>query len=318
MKKIFYILGLFLPLTTSAHVKWFVDSDEVVKTSHGTMDFYSFGSLEVIVWIFIVFIAVLFFKYIDKKIPEPKKIQDFAYKNQKNINRIAQTILGLFLITVSFIWKIIIIPEIHVADTLTVVVAGVQVLIGLMYVFNIKPKVASVGLMAFCLNLIVFTGVVSLLENAMLLSLAVYFFIIHSESDSFANRMKKYAVEIVRMGTGISLIVLAFTEKLLYPELSLKFLEIYKWNFMTTIFPWFSDKLFVLSTGFAEIIFGILFIFGYMTRTTTIFISVFFACSVVTMLLGSHAWEVEDLVVYSAAILFLFYGYGKTKFFVEK
>jgi uncharacterized membrane protein YphA (DoxX/SURF4 family) len=80
---------------------------------------------------------------------------------------------------------------------------------------------------------------------------------------------------------------------------------------MSPILPWFTDKLFVLSTGFAEIIFGLLFIKGVMTRTTTVLIALFFACSVVTMLVYHGAWEAEDLVVYSAAILMLFYGSGK-------
>jgi uncharacterized membrane protein YphA (DoxX/SURF4 family) len=82
-----------------------------------------------------------------------------------------------------------------------------------------------------------------------------------------------------------------------------------------SLFPWFTDKLFVLSTGFAEMIFGILFILGYITRITTVLIAIFFAFSVITMLTQFGKWEVEDLQVYSAAILFIFFGHGKTKFF---
>ena len=78
---------------------------------------------------------------------------------------------------------------------------------------------------------------------------------------------------------------------------------------------WFTDTLFVLSTGFAEMIFGVIFILGYLTRINTIAIASFFAASVVTMFVQFGAWEVEDLVVYSAAILFICYGHGHTKFF---
>jgi uncharacterized membrane protein YphA (DoxX/SURF4 family) len=84
---------------------------------------------------------------------------------------------------------------------------------------------------------------------------------------------------------------------------------------MQSLFPWFTDNLFVLSTGFAELIFGVLFILGYVTRITTIAIAIFFALSVVTMFIQFNAWEVEDLVVYAAAVLFLVYGHGRTKFF---
>ena len=118
------------------------------------------------------------------------------------------------------------------------------------------------------------------------------------------------------MSTGVSLIVMAFSEKLMYPELGLSFLEIHQWNFMNNMgMTWFTDELFVLSTGFSEMVFGVIFILGYLTRINTVLIASFFAMSVVTMSVQFGQWEVEDLVVYSAATLFIFYGHGRTKFF---
>lgn len=318
MKKIYYVLSflLLIPAMVSAHVKWFVDSEEVIRTSHGTNVFYSWQSKEVIIWSLIVLVTVFIFSLIDRRVKEPQKIVEFGMRNEKKINRISQVVLGLFLISVSFLWKIIIIPEIGVEGVFTMILQYVQVLIGLMFVFNLKPKLASMMLMIFCVGLIFSNGFVAFLENMILFTLALYFYIIHSKEDSWIyKKLNIHAVELVRIGTGVSLIVLAFTEKLLYPELSLSFLQVHQWNFMESIFPWFTDNLFVLSTGFAEMIFGILFIFGYITRITTILIALFFAMSVTTMLVQFGAWEVEDLVVYSAAILFLFFGHGKTKFF---
>lgn len=318
MKKIYAIFALtfFAPLFAFAHVKWFVDSDEVIRASHGILPFYGITNKEILIWSFIVLLTVFIFSVIDAHTKSPKKLLAFGLKNEKVINRVSQAVLGLFLITVSLVWKIILIPEIPVATSVTHVFQVLQIAIGCMFVLNILPRVASVTLMLFCAGLIFSTGFVSLLENTMLLALAFYFFIIHSPDDSRVFRLfHKHAVEIVRIGTGISLITLAFTEKFLYPELSMQFLQVHHWNFMQGLFPWFSDKLFVLSTGFAETIFGILFIFGYITRVTTILIAIFFGLSVTTMLAQFHQWEVEDLVVYSATILFIFYGHGKTKFF---
>jgi uncharacterized membrane protein YphA (DoxX/SURF4 family) len=260
-------------------------------------------------------IVVIVFGFIDKHIKTPKKLLSIGLKNEKKINKIAQIILGVFLVSVSFLWKIVIVPDFHVAGAWTTVLQYIQVIIGLMYVFNIKPRIASAGLILLCLGIGISEGYITMLENAMLLSLAIYFFIVNSKEDSKTYHLHKHAVEILRIGTGISLITLAFTEKLLYPELSLAFLDVHHWNFMQSMLPWFTNNLFVLSTGFAEMIFGILFIMGYMTRITTILIAIFFALSVTTMFIQFGAWEVEDLVVYSAAILFLFYGHGRTKFF---
>ncbi|MFO0718488.1 MAG: hypothetical protein U0522_00440 [Candidatus Paceibacterota bacterium] len=318
MKKIIYFLLLFLsiPNLALAHVKWFVDTDAVTEKYHETTTFYSWGSKEVIIWSLIILAVVFLFSLIDRYIKTPKKLLAFGLKHERAINRVAQIVLGVFLITVSFIWKVIIIPEIQVTDVVTTVLQFLQAFVGVMFVLNIRPQIASFLLFLFCVGMGVSQGFVAILENAILVSLSLYFFIVFAKEDSKVFRLfHKHAVEIVRIGTGISLITLTFTEKFLYPELSLQFLSVYHWNFMQMIFPWFTDKLFVLSTGFAEMIFGILFILGYLTRITTISIAIFFALSVVTMFTQFGHWEVEDLQVYSAAILFIFYGHGRTKFF---
>lgn len=309
------ILG-YIPNITSAHVKWFVDSDVIVEKYHGMTTFYSWGSKEVLIWSAIIMVTVFLFSILDSVIKTPKKLLDFGLKHETQINRIAQMVLGIFLVTVSFVWNIILVPNVHVDNTLTVTLQIIQALLGIMYIFNIAPRTASIGLLLLCFGLFFQQGILVFFENAILISLALYFLIIHSKTDSFIfKKYYKHGIEIVRIGTGISLITLAFTEKLLYPELGMEFLSVHHWNFMQPLFPWFSDKLFVLSTGFAEMIFGILFILGYITRITTILIAIFFGISVTTMLVQFGAWEVEDLVVYAAAILFIFFGHGRTKFF---
>jgi uncharacterized membrane protein YphA (DoxX/SURF4 family) len=312
MKNIYYALlagVFFVPSLVSAHVKWFVDSEDVIASSHNSVPFYSLASKEVFIWILISLAIIFVVSIIDRNVKTPKKLLAFGVKHESIINRVSQVILGLFLISVSFLWQIVIIPEAQVVDTLTRVLQYVQVAVGLLFVFNIKPRIASALLALFCFGLIFSHGYTAFFENAVLLALAVYFFIVHSEKGSYAFEFRKYGVEIVRVGAGVSLIVLAFTEKFLFPELSLTFLAEHHWNFMQPLFPWFTNELFVLSTGFAEMIFGVLFILGYMTRVTTIAIAVFFACSVVTMALQSSAWEVEDLVIYSVAVLLLFFGH---------
>ncbi len=317
MKTFYYILGLFtfIPSFTSAHVKWFVNTQEILEKSHGASPFYSWGNKEVLTWSLIVLVTVFIFSRIDRAVGSPKGLLSFGLRHEKSINRISQTVLGLFLVLVSLLWNVVLTPDVPIVSSWTLVVGFIQVLIGLMFIFNIKPKIAALILGIFCIGLIPAVGFVAFLENMLLFSLAIYFFVINSKESSKVFRLNKHAVEIVRIGTGISLIVLAFTEKLLYPELSLSFLDVHHWNFMQSIFPWFSNNLFVLSTGFAEMIFGILFILGYITRITTILIAIFFGISVTAMLAQFGEWEVEDLVVYVAAILFIFYGHGKTKFF---
>ncbi len=317
MKNFFYIvLFYFLSFSTaSAHVKWFVDSEDVIEQSHKMTPFFSINSKEVIIWILITLVAVIVFGFLDKIIKAPKKLVQFGIDHEYSINRVAQIILGLFLISVSFIWKIIIVPDIQITNTITFILSIIQAIIGLMYILNFYPRIASIILLGFSIGVGILNGPLAFSENLILVSLAIYFLIKNSPVDSKIFKLNKYSVEFVRIGTGVSLIVLAFSEKLMYPELSLAFLQIHDWNFMQPLFFWFNDNLFVLSVGFAEIIFGLLFIMGYLTRITTISIAIFFALSVTTMFIQFGAWEVEDLVVYSAAIILLAFGYGSTKFF---
>lgn len=316
MKYIIAVVVFLAPLIASAHVKWFVDSEEVMATKHGLTPFYYLTSVEVVVWAIISVVIVVLFSIFDRIIPEPVPLLRYAEKRSRGIVHIAQAILGLYLITVSLIWKVVLIPEFPIVDQYTVALAGVQILAGLMFIFNKKARIASVlvALLYICMGMSV--GIMALAENAMLLALAIFFFIKHSPHNSKWKYLDKCSIEIVRIGTGISLIVFAFTEKLMFPELGLAFLDVHQWNFMQNLgLTWFTNNLFVLSTGFAELIFGVIFILGYLTRINTIAIASFFAASVVTMFVQFGAWEVEDLVVYSAAILFVFYGHGHTKFF---
>lgn len=311
MKKILFLSGLLTPLSVFAHVKWFVDSQEVTALSHGTVDFYSVASLPVLLWILIAVVVVYFFSYLDKKVEVSRKLVEFGRNHETGIHRVAQAILGIFLVTITLVWKIIIAPDYKVLTSLDYLLSGLQLAVGLMFIFNFKPRWASLGLGFLCLTLVFASGPVAFVENLMVFALAFYFYTVNSKNTKLP--FSKNPLKVLRISTGIALILLAFTEKLLYPELSLQFLSVHSWNFMQTIFPWFSNKLFVLSTGFAEIIFGLLFIKGVMTRTTTVLIALFFACSVVTMLVSVGAWEVEDLVVYVAAILFVFYGGSKER-----
>ncbi len=181
-----------------------------------------------------------------------------------------------------------------------------------MLIMHTYTRFAALALLALSLVITISSGFETVLENIVLFSLAIYFYLVHSPVSGVLSTLKKYSIDIVRIGTGISLIALAFTEKLLYPELGMQFLVEHDWNFMISVFPWFSNELFVLSTGFAEMLFGIVFIFGYITRINTVVISIFFVMSVSVMLVQANVWEVEDFVVYCSAILLVFFSHGHT------
>jgi uncharacterized membrane protein YphA (DoxX/SURF4 family) len=317
MKKyIATIVALWLPLVTFAHVKWFVDSQNIVTALHGKIPFYYLTSTEVVVWSVVTLVVVLIFSVLDRVITAPKALSLWAQQHENRVVRWSEILLGLFLITVTVIWQVVLVPEFPIMGVVGTIAAVMQLGAGLMLVFRNNVHWA-LGMLAAVYSVVGYmVGVEMVLENILLLGLMIYICIKEFPRNSIAKRLDKYAVEIVRISTGISLLVLAFTEKLAYPELSIEFLKTHQWNFMQLAgFVGFSNELFVLSVGFAEMIFGILFIMGYLTRITTGLIAVFFATSVVTMLVQFGRWEVEDLVVYAAAIILLAFGSGATRMF---
>jgi hypothetical protein len=284
----------------------------VVASQHGTYSFYTLSSPEVWVWVAACIGITAAAAWLHPRVPEWRALATFARTYRTQIDHVAQFVLGIFLAATALFWNVVILPSEEITSSLLMVLQYIQVAIGLMFIFHIAPRYASIALLILSGVVTVSSGLEAILENIILFSLALYFYLKHTAVSGIWATLKTYAVDIVRIGTGISLIALAYTEKLGYPELGMQFLAEHPWNFMQPLLPWFSDQLFVLSTGFAEALFGIVFIFGYVTRINTVVIASFFAVSVTTMLYQAQIWEVEDFVVYCAAILLFFFSHGHT------
>lgn len=308
-----FLSAVLLPGIALAHGKWLVpDYQDVIATQHGTYSFYTLSSIEVWVWIAACIFVTLAASLVHRYAPEWRALERFSDKYKNAIDHVAQFVLGVFLVATALFWNVVILPAEEVTTPLLMALKFAQIAIGLMFVFHLYSRYAAIALMILAASITISQGIEAVLENVILFSLALYFYLMHTDTRGIWAVLKKYSIDIVRIGTGISLIVLACTEKLLYPELGMQFLAEHPWNFMQPFFPWFSDQLFVLSTGFAEALFGIVFIFGYVTRINTVVIAAFFAASVTTMFYQAQVWEVEDFVVYCAAILLFFFSHGYT------
>lgn len=301
-----------LPGVAFAHGKWLVaDYQNVIASQHGTFTFFTLSSPTVWAWVAFSVAMVVLAAYLHHYLPEWRALDRFARTHAITIDHVAQSVLGIFLVSTAVFWNVVIVPAEEVTTPLLTTLKYAQIIMGAMFILHVASRYASIGLIILSLVISISHGLETILENVILFSLALYFYLMHTHVEGFWAVAKKHSVDIVRIGTGISLIALACTEKLLYPELGMQFLAEHHWNFMQPLFPWFSNELFVLSTGFAEALFGIVFIFGYITRITTIVIGLFFAASVTTMLYQAQIWEVEDFVVYCSAIILFFFSHGR-------
>lgn len=119
------------------------------------------------------------------------------------------------------------------------------------------------------------------LEQLLFVGIGIYFLILGrglfaptfplaQRAEAFWLRRQGWALPALRIGTGASILVLAFTEKLLNPDLARAFLAnpaYANFNFMRALgFTWFSDDLFITAAAAVEATVGVLLIAGVLPR----------------------------------------------------
>jgi uncharacterized membrane protein YphA (DoxX/SURF4 family) len=124
------------------------------------------------------------------------------------------------------------------------------------------------------------------------------------------TRYERHAVTALRVLTGLALVIVAFSEKLLNPELSSAFLRQYPhFNVLHSLFgwTWVSDRFFGDLAGVVEATIGILLITGVLTRVVILAMWVPFNLTVPLLppveLLG-------HLPIFGIMYLLLLYGSG--------
>ena len=313
MKKVLSIplaLSFLLPAISEAHVKWFAYPAKTVRS-------YSFLDSWVIVWIIISLLLIAIGVYLERKI----KVPDLVSKYSQSFTDIAHSVcsigIGLSLILFS-INGYVFAPNIPVFGYLGLSLLMVQAVSGILVLFGFYERVGAALLLLLFFSGIVQNGVLSTLEALDVLGIALYIFIIGRPKwsliksnifESFANSKRSYGVPLLRFFTGLNLVILGFSEKILNPSLTQSFLEHYHWNFMQNIgFFWFSDYWFAFSAGVAEGLIGVFLVLGILTRVTTLALAGFL---VTTLVLLGPVELIGHLPHFSMAIVFLVIGSGE-------
>lgn len=119
-------------------------------------------------------------------------------------------------------------------------------------------------------------GLERMLENVLYLGFAGFFYLAGRGPVSVDRlifprleppaRLMRYAVPVMRVGVGLSLVVVAFTEKLANAPLATGFLTQYPLNFSGALGLPLPDTFFILSAGTVELIVGLFIVFGIFPR----------------------------------------------------
>ncbi|MES2223785.1 MAG: DoxX family membrane protein [Patescibacteria group bacterium] len=303
---LFAFVILSIPFITEAHVRWFAHETTFVRP-------YSWSDLPVIASIAIVLIIVLIGVYLEKKLQTPKWFDVFTEKWAPNILSFASMGFGLSFLIFTYN-EFVFAPPLHTHDVLLL---GIQGIAGAMILFGIYERIAGLLiLILFSLSVKEF-GFMDVMDTFEMLGFAMYAMIIGRskwkivDTDAFLklrHKLHPYGLPLLRVGTGLNLMILGFSEKILDPSLTANFLSKYHWNFMEMLgFHSYSNYWFAYSAGVSEALFGLFFLLGLVTRTTTLALAVFL---ITTLYLLGPIELIGHLPHFSIAIVLIILGSG--------
>ena len=158
-------------------------------------------------------------------------------------------------------------------------------------------------------------GLQPMLDNAMFLGFAAFFFFAGRGPLSIDRllfprfeppaELARHAIPAIRIGVGASFIASAFTEKFANLPLALSFLEKYPLNFSGALGVALPDELFVLGAGSVELLIGLWLVLGIFVRE--IVVLAWFPTNVTLTL---FAWEelIGHLPIYGVMAVLLVWG----------
>lgn len=309
---------LFMPTLASAHTRWFSEGEILPPQITEPTGLYLtiLGTLAVA----IVFIGILLHQ---------KNILRFGFlRPWKNhvYERAASTftmVAGTFFL-IAGTHEYLFSPNLTIESGIPYVFIVIEIAIGLALILGIGTRIAALVLATAWALSFYYTGWLAGLENIWVLSTAAFIAIMGNDYFSIFSasclrekfgRFKSYALSLLRLGTGVTLLTLGFSEKILNPELGLNFLAQYDWNFMQAMGLNYSNYLFVLSAGAVESLLGLVFILGIVTRLNALVTAVIF--TIPLFILGPIELA-GHLPHFAAVVLLLLFGNGGHFVFCRK
>lgn len=306
----FVLLCLF-PLQLLAHVRWFVGPDYA-----GTaVAPFTLGDPAVVFWGVLALVLVGCSVWLDRRIlSPPQPLEPWRTLFARSL----PVLTGLSLLLSSEAGSLIA-PHFLWDDTYARSLLVLQSLTGLLLLFPPTAYSGALTLLALYAGLVVKTGPLAALEYFNVVGTAAFLLCMFHPLPHVRARLEPFALPLLRIATGIALVVLGFEEKLLNPHYAQQFLDTYMWNFMRNLgVENYSDRLFILSAGTMEVVFGVILILGTTTRLNIIAISGFMLTSNLTFLAEGHMREalteiIGHLPIMATAIVCVAFGGGRLR-----
>jgi uncharacterized membrane protein YphA (DoxX/SURF4 family) len=300
-----------------AHVNWFVNNENIPLENQ--IAHFQLSESVVQVWLVAIVVCLFLAWMLDRFVPEKKE----WIKNTKThfplIMRIFEGILGAWLLF-SAVQGFLFDPSLDLSGRWGSWISMIEAGLGVLLLIN-RGGIWKAGVLAilYLIAIGLSERIETAFESIHIVGLIgmLHLFQKTSTSSKLWKKFEAFVLPLLRITIGLSLIVLAFSEKLLDPTNAFFLLQNYPFNFMSSTVD---DRLFVLSAGAMEVLFGLIFILGWIPRINTLALLVFFlSTNACFFVLGFSEQGTQELVghlpVLAAALLFVAYGGGNKKEF---
>lgn len=292
-----------------AHVRWFVDTNVTVENFVA----YRITDPEVLIWIAISVLIVGASVILDTKLPNVRIV---GSDTRHDFIEILRIFTGMSMLLTAYEGAIIA-PHLIAYGAFGTKLIFLQAIIGILFIANRFVRHAAILLIILHLGLTIQFGILAALEYLSMVGIAIFLLINNLPTLELREQFKPFSVAIMRILVGISLITLGLAEKLFGAIMAESFLAANPWNFLPALgFDFFTDRLFALSAGFTEVIFGIILVLGTTTRLNVLALSVvLLASNVLFIIEGNNEAALVEFVghmpIIGVALVLLLLGAGQ-------
>ncbi|MBB5517161.1 putative membrane protein YphA (DoxX/SURF4 family) [Rubricella aquisinus] len=301
-------VACLLPAAATAHVRWFVEAGSAPAPVP-----YRLSDPAVWAWALIAMALVATAVVLDRKLPA------FAVPKTKvrhDVMELMRILTGMSLLLTAYDGSLIA-PHLEAVGGFGLALVLLQAGIGLLLLSNHAPHYAAILLLLLFLGMSIHFGFVLTVEYVNIVGIALFILFNALPDPGLSDRLKPYSVDVLRIFTGLSLIILGVAEKLHPAALGQVFIADYAWNFMPLLgFDWFDDRMFVLSAGVMEVVFGTILVLGVVTRLNILAVAVFMLTSNIVFLIEGRNEEallelIGHLPIIATALILLVLGSGQ-------
>jgi hypothetical protein len=272
-------VGLVAPVAASAHERWFTP-----EGPYGVPDWSLLFSLPVALALGSGAIVVLLLTLAERALgdplwPRPRFLQGLE-PSAAAILGVQTAIAMIFAATRLQLFA----PNIQLPrNALGIAFAALEVLAAFSFVTGILTRAGAVLTIGLLGVAFFFVPWYEVLEQAIFVGIALYLIGVgrgvlrYDESPeervpAWSAYLREHGLTILRLFAGATVLILAFTEKLIAPGLGVAFLQEYpEFNIARTLgFEWFTDERFVYAAGIVEATAGIALLAGKLIRVVIV------------------------------------------------